>query len=74
MALGKLCKGNQIGIEHYFLPNPNASPTQKWAENLGYCAACFSRIGQARYYGIKSRDGESRNRHANKQQCGTDTL
>ena len=37
----KKCHGTRIGIEHYFLPNPNASVPQKYAENLGYCPVCW---------------------------------
>jgi len=39
--LSKQCHGTRIRIEHHFLPNPNASPTQKYAEHLGYCSVCW---------------------------------
>lgn len=70
----KKCKGNRLGIEHYFLPNDNGGTQTKWAENLGYCSVCFFYIGQAPSIAIKSRFGESKNKHANSQKCGSDTL
>ena len=41
---GKLCIGSRIRIEHHFLANPNAMPTQKYAEHLGYCPVCWYMI------------------------------
>lgn len=70
----KKCKGTRISIEHYFLPNPNGGVQTKWAENLGYCSVCFDGIGLERPYAIKTRFGQNRNTHANKQYCGSDTL
>lgn len=40
----KRCKGTKILMEHHFLPNPNASTPQKYAENLGYCPVCWLAI------------------------------
>ena len=40
----KKCTGTRIRIEHFFLPNPNASIPQKYAENLGYCPVCWLAI------------------------------
>jgi len=40
----KKCHGTKIRIEHFFLPNPNASIPQKYAENLGYCPVCWLAI------------------------------
>ncbi len=37
----KRCTGTRIRMPHYFLPNPNASIPQKYAENLGYCPVCW---------------------------------
>ena len=41
---GKRCIGYRIRIEHHFLANPNASPSQKYAEHLGYCPVCWISI------------------------------
>jgi len=40
----KRCIGTRITMKHYFLPNPNASIPQKYAENLGYCSVCWLAI------------------------------
>ena len=40
----KKCHGTRIRIEHFFLPNPNATTAQKYAENLGYCRVCWLSI------------------------------
>ena len=40
----KRCIGTRIRMAHYFLPNPNASIPQKYAENLGYCSVCWLAI------------------------------
>lgn len=41
---GKRCSGTRISMVHYFLPNPNASIPQKYAEHLGYCPVCWLAI------------------------------
>jgi hypothetical protein len=41
---GKPCKGIRLRLPHYFFSNPNATPNQKYAENLGYCGLCWMEI------------------------------